>query len=133
MPGGPRACGRPPSERQPAPAAALTGPAIVQRSGDAPIEIYGEAAARVTRVAIRYRQSGTRRTAPATLVRLQDRGALDAAGIERPFGYFVGSVPASATNVVAEGRSANGRSIGRLAFGPTIESMPPTAFIAVAR
>ena len=130
MRGGPRACGRPPSERRPASRAPLSGPAIAQPSDQAPIEIYGETAARVTRVMIRYRRSGTRRATRATLVRVQDRNALDAAGIERPFGYFVGSVPSSATGIVAEARAADGHTLGRLDFDPVVESMPPTAFIA---
>jgi len=133
MPGGPRACGRPPSERRPVPRAPLSGAAIAQLSDRAPIEAYGETAVRVARVVIRYRSSGARRTKPATLVRVRDRDALDAAGIDRPFGYFVATVPASAADIVAEGRGADGRAIGSLDFDPVVESVSPRAFIAAAQ
>ena len=132
LPGGTRMCGRAPSERVPPARDAISGGAIVRRSAGAQLELYGETAPTVRRVLTRYRlphgRSGERR---ATLIRVSDRAALRAAGIRKPFGYFVGAVPARSRQVSAVALAASGEVLGRLAFDRLARDMHPTVFIGV--
>jgi hypothetical protein len=131
IPGGPRQCGRAPSERDPASRAAIGGPVYAQRMPGGRLELYGETAPRVVRVALRYRlPEGRSIRKAATLIQIADRRALAAAGIDRPFGYFVGFVPPRARDVTAEAQSGSGAVLGVLRFGPVLRSLHPTAFIA---
>ena len=66
----------------------------------------------------------------ATLIRVRDRRALKAARIERPVGYFLGSVPDGAKQIWAEARDSAGRVLDRFDFDPIAQSMHPTVFIA---
>jgi hypothetical protein len=131
LPGGTRACGRVPSERVPQVRAGIGGPVIVQRSPGAPIELYGETGGEAQRVTIRYRTSadGPVRQRRAALLRARDDESLEAAGIRRPFGYFIGSVPPTAQDIVATARTRSGDVIDRADFDPIVDSMPPRAFI----
>ncbi len=134
LPGGPRACGRAPGERVPAAAGAIGGPAIVRRSPDAELELYGETSAAVRRVVLRYRlPAGRRGRRRATLIRADDAVALRAARIREPFGYFAGSVPPRARDVMAVALDASGEELGRLAFDRIARDMHPTVFIAGER
>jgi hypothetical protein len=131
LPGGPRACGRAPSERVPATDAALGGPVVARRSPVARLEVYGETAPEVRVVVVRYRlpvgRSGERE---ATLIRAEDPTALRAARVPEPFGYFTGAVPAPASRVTAVALDASGEAIGRLGFDQ-VADLHPTVFIAV--
>ena len=130
LPGGPRACGSAPSERVPPSRAAIAGEAIVRRSPTARLELYGETAPSVRRVVLRYRLPGGRAgERSATLIRMTNKVALTAARIRKPFGYFVGSVPSRAKEIVAEGRESTGEPLGRFSFDPIVRSMHPTVFI----
>ncbi len=134
LPGGTRGCGRAPSERLPPSFAAIDGPAIVKLPGRAPLELYGETGPRVHRVVLRYRlRQGHRSRLEALLLRIRNRAALAAAGIRRPFGYFVGMVPRRATQVVAEARDRPGETLDRFEFDRVVSSMHPTVFIAIGR
>lgn len=132
LPGGTRMCGRPPSEVVPPARDAIGGGAIVRRSAGAQLELYGETAPNVRRVLARYRlphgRLGSRR---ATLIRVSDRAALRAAGIQRPFGYFVGAVPARARHVSAVALDASGKVLGHLGFDRLARDMHPTVFIGL--
>jgi hypothetical protein len=131
LPGGTRACGRAPSERVPPARAALTGPAIVRRSARAGLELYGETAPDVRLVLVRYRlPHGRQRQNRATVIQVGDRAALRAAGIRRPFGYFIGTVPPRARQVLAVARGRSGEILGRLEFDRLARGMHPTVFIA---
>lgn len=131
MPGGVRACGRAPSERVPPVRGDVSGPTIVQRTTNAPIELYGETGSDARRVTIRYLASdGVVRRKRATLLRAHGHEALEAAGIRRPFGYFVGSVPASADGIVATAHTRSGDVVGRAGYDALVGSMDPTVFIA---
>jgi hypothetical protein len=132
LPGGTRACGRAPSERVPPAREAIGGGAIVRRTTGAQLELYGETAATVRRVLLRYRlPSGGPGERPATLIRARDPVALTAARIGEPFGYFVGAVPPRAVRVSAVALDRSGRVLGRLGFDRLARDMPPTVFIAV--
>lgn len=131
LPGGPRGCGRAPSERVPPARAAIGGGVFAQRSPHAPLELYGETAPDVQRVVVRYRLHGDRAGArAATLIRASHAGALRRAGIRGPFGYFVAFAPPRAQDVIAEARDASGALLGRLRYDGIIRSLHPTAFIA---
>lgn len=131
LPGGTRGCGRAPSERVPPFRAAIGGPAIVRRPSAAPLELYGETSPAVDSLLLRYQLSDRGRARrPAVLIRISDRSALRAAGIRRPFGYFVGMVPRQAKQVVAEARGRSGEVLGRFAFDRLAARMHPTVFIA---
>jgi hypothetical protein len=132
LPGGTRACGRAPSERVPPARDAIDGGAIVRRSARAPLELYGETAPSVRRVLLRYRlPHGRRASRPATLIRAIDRDGLSAAGIRRPFGYFVGAVPPRARHVSAVALDSSGELLGQLGFDRLARDMDPTVFIAI--
>lgn len=134
LPGGTRGCGRAPSERLPPSGAAIGGPAIARRPAGAPLELYGETGPAVHRVVLRYRLREKRRgRREAVLIRVRARAALAAAGIRRPFGYFVGMVPRKARQVVAEAQDHSGGTLGRLEFDRIVSSMHPTVFIAIGR
>lgn len=134
MPGGPRACGRAPGEREPAVERAISAGPIVRRSSRSPFEVYGETRADVGQVVLRYTlPRGGRGTSRATLVEAADAGALAAAGIREPFGYFVGQVPGDAQDVVAEASERSGRRLGAADFSGVMRSMHPTVFIAEER
>ena len=130
LPDGPRACGRAPSERVPPSEKAIGGAAFVQRTQGGRLELYGETGPEVRRVML-HSQHGkdSARQRAATLLQASDRRALQAAHIREPFGYFVGSVPSSAHDVVAEALDNTGAARGRVHFDPVIESMHPTAFL----
>ncbi len=131
LPGGTRGCARAPRERVPPFRAAIGGPAIVRRPSRAPLELYGETAPAVDLLVLRYQlPDGDRARRPATLIRISDRSALRAAGIRRPFGYFVGTVPRQAKQVVAEARGGSGEVLGRFVFDRLAAGMHPTVFIA---
>lgn len=130
--GGTRACGRAPSERVPPGREAIGGGAIVRRSAAAPLELYGETAPNVRRVILRYQLPGGRPGhKPATLIRVTDRDALRAAGIRRPFGYFVGAVPPRARHVSAVALGSSRAVLGRLGFDRHARNMHPTVFIVL--
>jgi hypothetical protein len=132
LPGGERACGRAPSERGPPAQAPISGPAYVQRSPDSRIELYGEAAAEVSEVVVNYRIAGRARRSRTALIPVRDSGALRAAGIGEPFGYFVAFIPARARRPVVEARDGRA-TVGRQSFGAILKSMSAEAFIAAAR
>ena len=103
----------------------------MRRSPDAPLELYGETLAKVEQVVLRYRLPGGwvgRRF--ATLIRVTDRSALDAAGIRKPFGYFVGTVPPRAREVYAVALDHSAQKLGRLAYDRLARDMPPRVFIS---
>jgi hypothetical protein len=107
------------------------GDAVVRRSPRAPQELYGATAPNVQGVSLRYRTpSGRLARRRATLIRVTDRRALRAAGIEQPFGYFIGFVPRRSRHTSAEAHDAAGRLLGRFDFDPVARSMHPTVFIA---
>ncbi len=134
LPGGTRACGRAPSERVPPARAAIGGSAIVRRSPGAPLELYGETAPDVGRVMLRYRPpGGPRAQSQATLIRIDDRSALRTAGISQPFGYFVGTVPPRAKQVVAVAYDRSRKGLGSFTFDRLAAGMHPTVFIATRR
>jgi hypothetical protein len=119
LPGGTRACGRPPGR------AAIRGDAIVRRRAPAPLELYGAASAAVGHVVVRYRlPDGTRGQRRATLIRVDDRAALAKARIGRPFGYFLAAVPRRAGDITAVAPGAT------FDFDGIARSMHPTVFIA---
>jgi hypothetical protein len=131
LPGGARGCGRAPSERVPPRTGAIADGAIVRRTPRAKLELYGETAATVRRVVLRYRVRGGRpRERPATLIRAEHSGSLRAARIREPFGYFLGAVPPRARKVFAVALDEAGEELGRLGFDRLARSMSPTAFIA---
>ena len=134
LPGGPRACGRAPSERVPAKSAPLGGPVIARRSPEADLEVYGETSPSVRRVVVSYRlpdgRAGRRR---ATLIRAEHRGSLRAARVRDPFGYFFGALPPEARRVVAVALDRSGAKLGRLGFDPIVRTMHPTVFLAYER
>ena len=130
LPGGTRACGRAPSERVPPARGAIGGGAIVRRSASAQLELYGETAPNVRRVILRYRlPHGRAGERPAALIRVIDRAALTAAGIRKPFGYFVGAVPPRAAQISAVALDASGDLLGRLGFDRLARDLHPTGFI----
>jgi len=132
LPGGTRGCGRAPSERVPPARRALGGGAIVRRTAHAPLELYGEARSNVRRVVLRYRlPRGDVGEREATLIRVTDRAVLQAARIRRPFGYFVGVVPARARRVFAVALDGSGEEAGRLGYDRLARSMHPRVFIAI--
>jgi hypothetical protein len=129
--GGPRACGRAPSERLPEVRRAISAGPIVRRSKGSPIELYGETGPRVAGVIIRYVSPREReRTVHATLARVTDRRALAAGQIRRPFGYFVGTVPGGVRSASAAARSASGEPLGTADFSPLIaDGLATTVFL----
>jgi hypothetical protein len=125
--GGPRACGRAPSERVPAVHRPVSAGPIVRRSADSPVELYGETGPRVTQVIVRYTGSGRReRTVRATLARATDPRSLAAARIRRPFGYFVATVPGTTRRAWADARSASGHLLGTADFSRLLADRHPT-------
>lgn len=134
LPGGTRGCGRAPSERVPPGRTSIDGPAIVRRFKGAPLELYGETQPNVRRVIVRYRHRerglGQRN---ATLIRATDRAALRQAGVREPFGYFVGTLPPSATKAIAEARDESDRVLDRLRYDGLLRGMHPTVFISTPR
>lgn len=131
LPGGTRACGRAPSGRVPEVRRAIGGPAFVQRSPRGPIEVYGETTANIRQVTVSYRlPDGPRHRKAATLIRASDRRALAKAGVRKPFGYFVGSVPPRAVEISAEARGCSGKVLARLAYDRLVGGMHPTVFIS---
>jgi hypothetical protein len=131
LPGGPRQCGRAPSERVPAVRKAIGGPVIARLAPDTRLELYGETRPMVRRVGVRFRlPSGKRGRRTAAIIRVDNRDALHAARIREPFGYFIAFVPARAENVVATARDANEVVLGRLGYDPIVDSLHPHAFIA---
>jgi hypothetical protein len=134
LPGGPRQCGRAPSELGPPVTRAISGGVIVRRSPDAKLELYGATAANVRRVVLRYRlRCGAPGRRRATLIRVEDRDALRAAGIRKPFGYFIGAVPPRARHVLAVAVDASKKARGRLEFDRLARQMHPTVFLATGR
>ena len=131
LPGGPRACGRAPSERVPPVRRPISRGPIVRRSAGGPVELYGETGPRVTRVTIRYIGRRYReRTVQATLARATNRRALSAARIRRPFGYFVATVPGNARRAWADARNASGDLLGSADFSRLLaDAHPMTAFL----
>jgi hypothetical protein len=130
LPGGTRGCGRAPSERVPASSAAIDGDAFVRRRGEARMELYGATAPEAERVVVRFREPcGRRRRATATLIHAGDQGALARAGIRKPLGYFVSSVPREARRISAEARGRSGLVLGRTGFDRLVRGMHPTVFI----
>jgi hypothetical protein len=63
----------------------------------------------------------------ATLARATDRRALDAAGIRRPFGYFVATVPGSVSGAWADARAASAEQLGTADFSRLIAGGRPTS------
>lgn len=134
LPGGPRACGRVPSERVPPTRAAIGGPVIVRRSPAAKLEVYGETGPNVTRVVLRYRLPGGRPSIrSATLIGVRDEVTLRRARVREPFGYFIGAVPPRAMRVAAMALDESGEVLGRLSFDEIERSLHPTVFIAAER
>jgi hypothetical protein len=131
LPGGPRACGRAPSERVPEVRRAISAGPIVRRSAGGPVELYGETSARVTDVVIRYTGATHReRMVHATLARATARHALEAAGIRRPFGYFVATVPGTTRQARAEARAASGQVLAGADFSRLLaDGRPTTVFL----
>jgi hypothetical protein len=129
--GGPRACGRAPSERLPEVRRAISAGPIVRRSEGSPIELYGETGAHVAGVIIRYVSPREReRTVHATLARVTDRRALAAAQIRRPFGYFVATVPGGVRHASAEARSSSGELLGSADFSTLLaDGLATTVFL----
>jgi hypothetical protein len=94
--------------------------------------LYGETTQDVRHVVLIYRlPHGRQGRRPATLIRVRDPAALRAAGIRRPFGYFVGAVPPHARHVWAVAHGSSGEVLGRLGFDRLARGMHPTVFIAV--
>jgi hypothetical protein len=133
LPGGTRACGRAPSEREPPSRAAIGGAAVVRRSPAAPLELYGETASNVRRVLVRYRLRGRPGQRRASLILVHDRAALRAARIREPFGYFIGVVPPRAGQVFAVALDRSSHEVGRLGFDRLVREMHPTVFIATEK
>jgi hypothetical protein len=129
LPGGDRACGVAPSEREPRPRSALTGAAVVRLSRNASIELHGEAGAAVRRVEVRYRHGGCPHRRRASLIEARDLRGLDATGIDEPFSSFIALVPPGARRIVAEASDGT-RRVGSLRFDPIVRSMHPRVFIA---
>jgi len=85
----------------------------------------------VRRVVLRYQlERGRRAHRAAALLRVTSGAGLTAAGIRRPFGYFIGSVPTRARRISAEAHDGAGKVLGRFAFDPIVRSMHPTVFIS---
>jgi hypothetical protein len=135
LPGGPRACGRAPSERVPQVRRQISAGPIVRRPAGSPVELYGETGPRVAEVIIRYAgPHGCERTAHATLARATDRRSLSAAGIRRPFGYFVATLPGPVRDARAEARSRSGNLLGRANFSKLLaDGRPTTVFLERGR
>ncbi len=133
--GGPRACGRAPSERLPEVHRPVSAGPIVRRSENSPVELYGETGPRVATVTIRYVTPRRReRIIHATLARATDRSALAAARIRRPFGYFVATVPGGVRRASAEARSASGALLGSADFSELLaDGLATTVFLARGR
>ena len=105
-----------------------------QSSGARPVHpssSYGETGPRVAQVIIRYAgPHGCRRTPHATLARATDRRSLSAAGIRRPFGYFVATVPGRVRNARADARSGSGHLLGSANFSRLLaDGRPTTVFL----
>jgi hypothetical protein len=131
LPGGPRACGRAPSERVPQVRRQISAGPIVRRSAGSPVELYGETGPRVAEVIIRYAgPRGCERTAHATLARALDPLALSEARIRRPFGYFVAKVPGSVRRAWADARTRSGDLLGSADFSKLLaDGRPTTVFL----
>jgi hypothetical protein len=131
LPGGPRACGRAPSERVPQVRRSISAGPIVRRSAGSPVELYDETGPRVAEVIIRYAgPHGCRRTAHATLARATDRRSLSAAGIRRPFGYFMATVQGRVRHAWADARSGSGHLLGSVNFSRLLaDGRPTTVFL----
>jgi hypothetical protein len=131
LPGGPRACGRAPSERVPEVRRPISAGPIVRPSAGSAVELYGETGPRVAHVSIRYTgPRGCERTVHATLARATDRRSLSVARIRRPFGYFVATVPGSARRAWADARTRSGRLLGSADFSKRLaDKRPTTVFI----
>lgn len=134
LPGGTRGCGRAPGERVPAERGPIGGAAIVRRAAGARIELYGETAPDVRSVRVCFRGGrGRRECRAASLMRARDRQALAAAGIRRPFGYFVGFAPSRAKGIYGAALGECGRVLGRVDFDRLVRGMHPTVFILRTR
>lgn len=131
LPGGPRACGRAPSERVPEVRRPISAGPIVRPSAGSAVELYGETGPRVVQVSIRYTAPrGCERTVQATLARATDRRSLSVARIRRPFGYFVATVPGSARRAWADARTGSGRRLGVADYSKLLaDKRPTTVFI----
>jgi hypothetical protein len=128
LPGGTRGCGRVPGERVPPARGPIGGAAIVRSGGR--IELYGETAPRVRGVRVCFRRGrGLRECRSASLIHARDRGALAAAGIRRPFGYFVGFVARRAKGIYAAALDRCGHVLGRIDFDRVVRGMHPTVFM----
>jgi len=135
LPGGPRACGRAPSERVPQEHRSISPGPIVRRSARSPVELYGETGPRVAQVIIRYAGGRRReRIVYATLARATDRRALSAARIRQPFGYFVATVPGTVRRAWADARTGSGEPLGSADFSKQLaDGHPTTVFLRRAR
>lgn len=125
-----RECGNAPSEQEPPMTGAVAAQAIAQPNSSAALEVYGAVSTDVTTVSLRYTQGGSPQLARAEVIHVKDRGALERAGIGEPFGYFVGELPAKASNVTALAKNGEGRALGRAGFEPFLRSQPRRAFIS---
>ena len=82
------------------------------------------------RVTLSYRLPNvSRRHKQAALIRVRDPRTLREANIRKPFGYFVGAVPARARNVSAEARNSAGAMLDRFNFDRLAAGKPPDRFI----
>ena len=129
LPRGPRQCGRAPSEEIP-PGPVMRADSIAQITPESRLELYGALRPAVKRVIVRFRlRSGVYTRRSASIIRVDNRSALCAAEIRKPFGYFIAFVPPGARQVVAVGRGG-GRVLGRLRYDPIVDTLHPHSFIA---
>jgi hypothetical protein len=107
-----RACGYVPYKRDPVPSSPITLDSVNQLHEASPVEIYGSAATEVEGVTISYTdRTGRSGRTTATLLRVADAQALEAARLERPFRYFVAELPPDSVEASATATAANGRPL----------------------
>lgn len=125
-----RECGNAPSEQVPAVTRAVAAQAIAQRNGSARLEVYGAVSADVTAVNLTYTVGGASRGARAELIQVTDDDALEAAGIRRPFGYFLAELPPDTSDVSVVAGDAEGQPLGADDFAPYLQTQPRDAFVS---
>jgi hypothetical protein len=109
--------------------APVVAQSIAQKTGSAPLEVYGATSAKTDRVSLEYRAGGSQREEPAVLLRVTDEEALQRAGIPGRFGYFFGELPSAASRVKAIALDRPGDRLGSASFERFIRTLNPHVFI----
>src|SRR5215207_5460553 len=135
LPGGPRACGRAPSERVPQEHRSISPGPIVRRSARSPVELYGETGPRLAQVIIRYAGGRRReRIVYATLARAAwQRRLLEAARRRTPYdGLPTAGPPVGPRNSSSPARASRWTFPRRSGVQPRARPAGPSACRAQA-